>query len=467
MSIVYSLILLIFFVLSNYAGSGICIFIISFLQFAILLTYAIKNKHKSVALIFFLLAFFTFFIGQNAIGILLSDQLELLNLEKNPDEEIVAYNAIYLALLSIHIGYYLYIDKFNTYNVLSINIISASHILQKCRRMLLLVFYLTSVFTLIKVAAFVPMILSGGYAKSNVNVPQLTNLLSFLNTFCYVAYLCCFPPRDEVKKSLPLFIILTLSLLAMGTRGNTVCVLLFLIVYFSTRDLCFPSNVKFITKRIKRILIFSFPFCLIGLSLFASIRSGNVVESNGVLYDLLGFFVQQGGTGSLITTADDLKRSLPESNLSYTFGPLINLIQEYTLSGKPSDMDFMVYNALYGNNLGATLTYLTLPSYYFSGGGLGTSYIAELYVDFGYLGIVIYNFLLGILLRYCSFDVKKTLISRIFCSYFLIGMFFLPRDFALNFVRFFTPTYIACFLGVLLIYSYYLHQAKGDFLKQT
>lgn len=61
---------------------------------------------------------------------------------------------------------------------------------------------------------------------------------------------------------------------------------------------------------------------------------------------------------------------------------------------KSQELEAVYHN----NNFGATITYLVDPQRFLGGGGLGSSYIAEAWVDFGYVGIIVVNFVFGILL---------------------------------------------------------------------
>lgn len=455
-------IILAFVVYCNVEPNGKGIFIACAFQFIIVLLYVHKNYDRSITLLLFLLSFFTFFIGQDLIVMTLANQLQRngIFIIRIYELQIPRYNAIYLSLLFIFIGYASMSKRFKTYDSISINAVTQNVLMIRVRKALLTIFYLTLIFTIVKIVSLAPAILTGSYAKSESEVSQSTNLLSFLNTFVYLAYLCCFPSKTELLKSLPWFILVTVGSVAMGTRGEMVCTLLLLTAFFLSQDLYLDYTQKYITKRVKFIILALSPIILIGLSLFASIRSGEEVESRGMGMDFLGFFLQQGGTGSLIVTAEELKNSLPETNTSYTFGPVLKLLRSYTYTPQEVAINKLQYEATYGNNIGATLTYLSLPSYYYAGGGLGTSYLAELYVDYGYSGIIIYSFLLGIVLRYVSFDVRKTLMGRLTSSLLLVGFFFLPRDFALNASRLLTPAYIFSFIGVMVICAYYKHKLK-------
>ena len=130
---------------------------------------------------------------------------------------------------------------------------------------------------------------------------------------------------------------------------------------------------------------------------------------------------------------------LPDTNQSYTMGPIINCFRNgflgqilgYSLLSTSSQD---VALATYGNNLGATVTYLMAESYCFIGGGFGTCYVAELAVDFGYAGVIIYNFFLGWLFNNINYFRSEKWWKNAFGLLIIRNIIFMPSDFALGFI---------------------------------
>ena len=86
-----------------------------------------------------------------------------------------------------------------------------------------------------------------------------------------------------------------------------------------------------------------------------------------------------------------------------------------------------VETALYGKDFGAALTYFVMPHNYLAGVGMGTSYIAELFHDFGYIGVVLINILYGcIFARGAKYLVKNPYIGALFLFMFK-NIFYAPR----------------------------------------
>ena len=74
-----------------------------------------------------------------------------------------------------------------------------------------------------------------------------------------------------------------------------------------------------------------------------------------------------------------------------------------------------------------TISYFIFPDQYLLGHGKGSSYIAEVYLDFGYLGIIICNFIYGIFLAgiYKLRQAKPLIIAIAFIA--LRILFYVPR----------------------------------------
>lgn len=95
--------------------------------------------------------------------------------------------------------------------------------------------------------------------------------------------------------------------------------------------------------------------------------------------------------------------------------------------------------ALHGNNLADYVSYNAMRYTYLKGGGWGSCYIAELYADFGYIGVFLGNILYGVLINGVLKGIsKKNSIWLTACGFLVIdSLFKAPRgtfdDFLRNF----------------------------------
>ena len=89
------------------------------------------------------------------------------------------------------------------------------------------------------------------------------------------------------------------------------------------------------------------------------------------------------------------------------------------------------------------------PNYYYSGGGFGTQYIAEIYTDFGYWGIGICSFILGLLLsKAVFFNSTNWIVSVLFAST-ITNILEMPRSFYMTFVSAFFSVWNIAFLLII------------------
>lgn len=450
---VLSVISMVAYYIAYYVHSIMGQYVNLMLLFVIILLYSIRNREKTVILLFFLLAFFTFLLSRDFFLILfpflLDDLADLFEIDTY--SQTLKFFALYHSLLFLFWGNLFVCNKFSCCNFEQE--ISRDLRVVYINRVSLFLFYMTTFFKIWQILTVSHSVFTYSYANvdSSVNLPHSIVLISFLNTASFIFYLNTYPSKTALTRPFLVFLFLTLASVFMGERGIVVYTVLFLLIYFVSRDYYRKVSERFISKKKWCLLLFLAPFVLVGLNLFAFVRSSEEVVSNGFWGDVAGFFLQQGGSSNLIYLVEEYRESLPDTNISYTFGPLINFFTDIlNLKSNNVGWDSFTYEALYRNNLGATLTYLTDPVYYYSGGGLGTQYVAELSADYGLLGIIIYNFLLGILLRYVSFDVKKSIVGQVYCSLIIMSLLALPRDFCFSWVlKLISPAYL---LSIYVIY---------------
>ena len=119
-----------------------------------------------------------------------------------------------------------------------------------------------------------------------------------------------------------------------------------------------------------------------------------------------------------------------------------------------------VERALNSTNFSQLITYLRSSSYYLSGRGLGSSYIAEAYHDFGYFGIVLWSWIYSAVL-YFGYNFKNKGIIYITISlcalkYILIA----PRNVASGFLTIWINLDIWLVVGLIYLIAKYLSVKK-------
>jgi hypothetical protein len=108
--------------------------------------------------------------------------------------------------------------------------------------------------------------------------------------------------------------------------------------------------------------------------------------------------------------------------------------------------------ALYGNSLGAFLSYHYIYNNYLNGAGMGSCYIAEAYADLKLIGVILVNIFYGIVLSKIPKWFSSNILLSIISFFILSGIYLAPRSGALDFMsHLLGPTNI---LIVVVLFSY-------------
>ena len=113
------------------------------------------------------------------------------------------------------------------------------------------------------------------------------------------------------------------------------------------------------------------------------------------------------------------------------------------------------------------MSYISKGDKYLAGQGWGSSYLLETYVDYGYIGIILYSFVLALVLVIGIRILKKYCLGGIIILLMLTEVFFAPRAEATGFLNFivqmqFWAVILMCFLGAALCCKKYEVQNKGE-----
>lgn len=428
-----------------------------FIYWFLSLVFAYQNKQNSIVYFFFLITFFVFLLGQDVIlKVFKYISLSEINVYEFSDKiQSHIYFCLHISLFFISLGVLYKLPKIYDIQI-GIPIRKRDYLLNlTCK-----IFRLVIIFKYLSNAILAYNTIIYGYAAiddDRIHGGYLLAKLVQLADISFIAFLLLAPTKQQLLRPLCLFLGASVLSLFGGARGDLMYELLFIFVYLFFRDYISKRNNRwnevFISKRMLISLFITAPFFLIFLNLFASIRQNTDVISNGILGDFLGFFIQQGGSYSVIGYTEEFKLSLPNTNISYTFGPLLERIEPFRANYLQPDP--LTYDAYYGNNLGSTITCLVVPNYYYSGGGYGTQYIAEIYADFGYYGIAFFSFILGILLSKAVFFNSKNWIFAVLIATAIPSILSMPRDFYLTFV---TKIFSIWNIVFLLLIKYYANK---------
>lgn len=297
------------------------------------------------------------------------------------------------------------------------------------------------------------------YVDGGIQYPVIIRVLASLYGYITICVLSMLPKKREVIIILALYIISAIPLFLLGSRNDIVLKCVIVVVYYLFRNYYFPNNEKWIEKQHKIAALIIIPIAIIGLGAYNYIRDDEKVENTSPIGMFVDFFYKQGTTYDTICQGFENEEKLKNQEyvISYTFGDFIDYILHSTISQKLFKTDSLgsgnsIKMATESNSMAHHLSYIVLGDSYLNGHGRGTSFLIEVYMDFGIIGVVIYGFVLGMLLililKLCS---SRYIILRYIAFTMLTNIWLLPRYSALGFLNFIiTPQF---WIVIILFYA--------------
>lgn len=236
------------------------------------------------------------------------------------------------------------------------------------------------------------------YTEYESSAPFVVKAIAAMTPYFFYLFLATLPSKKECRFPILLYGLYAILSLLTGRRSNFMIAVLFILLYVIFRHYRNKEE-EWIKKKYVILGLMCIPLLAIFLQARSFLREGNAVNQSWKEL-FFGFFQQQGFSSSIIRLEKYYESSLRSDAFYSLFGivktfrtnSIIKLIfnPQYDFSYLHNSVEF----ATRGNSLSNALSYKVLWSY-LSGTGLGTCYIAELYHDFGYIGIFIGNFIYG------------------------------------------------------------------------
>ena len=391
--------------------------------FLIITSLSLNGVIKHYLCIAFYVCFFIFLMGQK---LFLEDYKTFLTFTAttlNVSQYLTFISVISIAEIFTFVSYKYYIKKKRIYPCQKVN--------NNWRFLLPLVrvlFYLTlpcALYMQLKIVIFKSAFLyTSGYLE-NVDVPTIIKIGNFLFSALAIIYLAMKPSRREVTiVCIALIFLGGVVQLFQGRRALFASTFLFLVWYY--------IKYKNITKLGGRNLVISFLGIIGIVSLFFYIensRDASRGEISSIFLILQLFLISTGGSDSVLANTIVNEAAFPKSGVLYLIDPVINNPISIIFLGKSGVAQGEAYLDNF-NTFSHWISYLTQPSLYLSGHGMGSCYLAEVYLAFGIIGVIGVAFFIGFILSKLAkfnFDNHRIFINSI---YFLLikSIFTLPRD---------------------------------------
>lgn len=256
----------------------------------------------------------------------------------------------------------------------------------------------------------------------NVDVPVIIKVANYVYSSVVLLVLALKPS----KRSL-IFILGTLLLIEGGLQmlqgrraffGSTLLFIIwYLFKYYGIQKIGAKSFIRFGLLAFAMVILFF---------IVEQIRSDSSTKLS--LDFVRRFLVSTGGSDSVIAHTIVKKNDFPASGLAYLVNPLVNNPLGNLLRGKISEPQGLGYLAQQ-NSFSHWISYLTSPSLYLSGHGMGSCYLAETYLAFGMVGVCLGAAFVGwglSILNEAGFT--NNIFRTAFVFYCVKHVFSLPRD---------------------------------------
>lgn len=249
-----------------------------------------------------------------------------------------------------------------------------------------------------------------------VEFPLLVQLGTTLFSLGFFLVLASVPPRWKLFRYLVVYFLAVLIDSLKGNRG-----LIFLVPLYSIWYWAFFYGLKPGVRVYVRTAALAIVLVFAANALLAK-RTG---LEEGVQIAVPAFVLSASTTNRVINVYLEYRGRLPTTRIGYIFEPLVfpmNYVRyRHILSHGQSEETVQIRE-----NLNHRLTYAVNPGYYLVGGGLGSSFVLEMY-EFGVLGLCLFGVLFAVLLdRYLACLMYSRL--AVFSSFLIVThVLMMPR----------------------------------------
>ena len=275
------------------------------------------------------------------------------------------------------------------------------------------------------------------YALSLNISTGLPTIVTSLAAYYYIAlflYWSLFPEKKGTILSFLSLALIEIIILISGERGEPISLGFTLVFYIFMRQRKGHFDIKIAQKYVVLVVLIT-PLLISSLQALSYSRVNREYDAS-VTESVEEFFETQGGSVKIIANGYDLYDKISEiGGHSFVLGTVRNYVENNIfariITGKERT-GRTTEDAYSGNSYIASYGYSYAPYTYSKGVGSGSTYIAEVYQDGGYIFLVVFNIFLAFLFRWI--DSKKTdsiIVSAIILNVFRY-MVLLPRGLALQ-----------------------------------
>lgn len=430
--------------------------------------YCLNKATQRMALFCFGISYFTFLLGRDGMEYLFDHEVESINVAGVSHH---AYWCMLLGLIGVWISYIFNQQKKNVKAIGNFTVKEKLHY-RYIRKYSMICFYVVYPIAILVNLGIAYFVIKYGYAAKFTDMRSLVenspifytlSKIELLLPASFCAYMATLPSKKEFMKLVKPYIFYLVLTLGTGGRGTFILGILLIIVFMAIMQQLEP-NIIWINKKKLKYLFLLVPLIAIGGTMFNMLRFGNSTEDTSIGDSFTDFFYDQGVTSTIVKNAYYYEKSIPKQEDFYILeflhtGILARLLGNEVYQGNT------IEHATQGGSFTHALGYTIMGDNYLAGRGTGTSYLAELYYDFGYIGVFLGSVVYGLLLSMINNYGKAGIFSRTVVFIILTDLLWAPRGPYSAFLSFiFAPTTIALlifvFVGAQFSYVKYLKKTK-------
>lgn len=394
--------------------------------------YCLVEFSARLSYLLFLLSLFCFMLGRITVDFFLTGSISL---GFSADIKKHIFFSLFLSVFFLQIGYVISGKKplksshhcKVAYNRLNNNV-RYFHNLQS---------YSYILFVAASICVFIENLNQIFYVKNNSYVDIFTQYISELPTILHVignmylislfVYLSTCPPHKACILPIAIYFVLSITFLLTGDRGSFVINMVMVVIYVAWRQR--RDQEVWIRKGLIIIGVLLLPLLMAGLSYFVYLRDHVDIGSHDFLSQFIRFFRSTGNSVDILGYEKVYQNDFPARY--YSLGELVDYVKYNPISmylfnyQKPAP--HTTEYAMTMHSFAHTISYLVDSSKYLSGQGRGSSYIAEAYHDFGYVGLALCNVFYAFLLRRLNEIGKDTPIFTAYLFLALRVLYYVPR----------------------------------------
>ena len=427
-----------------------------------------KNIRRDFPMLIFTLSFDLLLLGRVYIVFFSNYDQVLNNLEADSFRNLYqALMIVTVALLAVYAAYKLSAPLFfrreKSIREKGTDAIRIGPLVPIIRQISVFVLFFSSIAFFYVMFQTILYVFQHGYLASYIkdaekSVPSVISRMSMFFAPSFAVFLATMPDRKQMRFPMILYCVYMLTSLFTGRRNIFVCEALMITIYFVMRDGLLPAAQRFLTKkRIAWAVVIAIAVIYL-LELIAQIRAGYSVKGRNFFSSLLNFVYSQGASFRVVIQTvncwDRFDHRTAYHFLYYPFelyfhnNALFHAMFGFAPILESQNLNFVSTT----HNFAHVITFMVDPFRYLSGGGFGTSYVAETYVAYGIAGVAVMSAIVGVVFRFFSSMLTRSWVVLALCLLALKDFVYIPRNFAFSWVTdVFSLTYLCFFLAIYFV----------------